>query len=60
MRQLIQDLQNMRNLHLNESGIANLLGEAATALAQYEREPLPEPENPRQALQEALNRIRHL
>lgn len=50
----------MRNLHLNESGLAQLLGEAATALAQYEREPLPEPENPRQALQEALSRIRHL
>ena len=50
----------MRNLHLNESGLASLLGEAATALAQYEGEPLPEPENPREALQEALNRIRHL
>ena len=57
---LIQDLQNMRNLHLTESGIANLLGEAVEALAQYEGEPVPEPENPREALQAALNRIRKL
>ena len=35
----------MRNLHLTESGIANLLGEAVEALAQYEGEPVPEPEN---------------
>lgn len=55
---LIQDLLDMAELHLAESGIRNLLLEASTALAEVTPNAPSRPTSARKQLEEAMRRSR--